>query len=194
MSRYLLPLLAVPFLGCSSPGNDYQVKLDPAFSAEETWVILDSLRDWEDKVNASHTVHLSLHPSIGWGLCHDSDTICIHRSTAARVFELSEGAHPYGFTIRQWNGIADCWIAMDQMYGSITVYGVATPALHEGIFQEVIGHEVGHGMDLRHIPAGNMMSPLIDSVHATCADVEEYLAVRGMDHVPCKKDDYLLPQ
>jgi hypothetical protein len=177
-------------MGCSvSYGNVYEVRIDPAFTAGETALVLESLDNWEHAIESVRgDGYLTFHVTVG--TCNDDwHEICVVPSTRAILDAMGAGPTNLGYTLH--NETFDrgtSYLAVDKLHYAPNADG--TPAdINVAAFTTCTMHEIGHAMGLAHEANGNVMSAKYPNAshQLTCLDVSQYLGLRGMGFADCGK-------
>lgn len=180
-------LLSLGMVGCAGdtqdkPQSDFQVYLDPAFTAEQTADILGVLDVWTQESGGLHP--LTFHYLIGYRLCDDQggaigggscwQDITIHPSTQEDITAMDpEHGDLLGLTRRRWS---DDWLHGPHDWSNIYL---ATDVKQDD-FRRVATHEVGHALALVHTEPGTIMCAYItcQPENLTAADVQQYNKLR----------------
>jgi hypothetical protein len=139
------------------PGDTYDIVVDHSASVEFVEATANAARDWEDNV----PVHLTVRWADG---CHAGDhAICIHPVKTLPAPDL--GLTRAAMGLWDFEDGADTQI-IDSLRG-------------DGL-QQIITHELGHGMGLEHDALGTLMywNMRAAALHVTAADVEQWHALR----------------
>jgi hypothetical protein len=157
--------------GCGGIGDSYAVYVDPRFGTDAQGTVLRALDAWEAAVPVHFTVLIGSCSGI-----HEGE-ICTHASTRSEI--ASRQTQPdgtgLGLTLREttWGHVVDG--------GEVFIDLPTVEQDYADDFQRVVGHEIGHAMQLEHDAPGNLMSAIAteDAPTPTCADAAEWYAVRG---------------
>ena len=143
-----------------SPGEDYQVWIDPAFEGQ-TDTIFQALDDWRRSTDNGVQFHTWLRDDDASGQTY---VIAIHRESTADIQTICRNPKVIGCTISN----------------AVEVGVWANIYLPAPVKLQVALHELGHGMGLVHTGPGTVMCKDEDcaSPDITCADVQQYYWLR----------------
>lgn len=164
-------LAALVLTSCVGHGDFYWVHLDPAFTPDQAGKVLDAMQAWE------LAVPVSLAPDVRTCSGAHNSEICIHASNHAELMARDvpspgQSSNPLGLTAGGINSNgAEIYIDVPGIEG--TQYAAN--------FTQIVEHELGHAMGLKHMTPGHLMAPFIEDMAdgPTCGDVQQWQEVRG---------------
>jgi hypothetical protein len=150
--------LLLGIAGCANPGRTYRVVINPNFSYDQQWAIMNAAQEWRDAVGPALVLGLEVARC---EVSDDPEVICVH--------DIVE------------NGHACAWDA--QSLGCTVEEDVVLDTLDENSWTltHLAAHELGHAMGLGHMPDPcSMMFPTISSCSGTVTqrDVWQWWNVR----------------
>lgn len=143
----------------------YQVRIDPAFDADQVEAIASAAASWEAVVPVALDVVVAT--------CSEGSApagvVCIRPTMEAVLRAAHDGVNVGAWTYYQQNS-ADVLAATDMPGGAL-------------YFQQALAHELGHAMGLVHTGPGTVMYAIHDADMAsgpTSADAAQWAALRDL--------------